>query len=267
MTFVLSKLLWALFQPGNVLLILLVGGAAGLLAGRRRLGTALVALSASCCLLITLLPIGSWLLIPLENRFPAVERIPERVDGILVLGGPIDPEISAARRQVALNESAERLTRAIELARAYSRARVVFSGGISRLAGGTTGEAAVAEQFWRDQAMPAERIAFEGQSRNTHENAVLAKRLADPEPGERWLLVTSAAHMPRAVGVFRASGWPVVAYPVDFQTTGRLDRGELLDGWLQFDFSERLSELDHAAKSWVGLVAYWLMGYTLLPGP
>ena len=269
MTFVLSKLLWTLFQPGNLLLILLVCGAVGLLAGRRRLGTALVVLSAAAFVLITLLPIGQWLLIPLENRFPAVERIPPPVDGIVVLGGPIDPEISAGRRQVALDQSTERLTSAIELARAHPEARLVFSGGISRLAGGTTSEAVVAEQFWRIQGMPAGRIAFEGQSRNTHENAVRSKRLADPRPGERWLLVTSAAHMPRAIGVFRAIDWPVIAYPVDFRTTGRLNLKELPDEWLDLDFSEGLSDLDHAAKSWVGLVAYWLMGYTssLLPDP
>ena len=269
MTFVLSKLLWTLFRPGNLLLILLVCGAVGLLTGRRRLGTTLVVLGAAGCLLIALLPIGQWLLIPLENRFPAVERIPAPVDGIVVLGGPIDPEISAGRRQVALDQSAERLTSAIELARAYPEARLVFSGGISRLAGGTTSEAVAAEQFWRAQGMPAGRIVFEGESRNTHENAVLSKRLADPRPGERWVLVTSAAHMPRAIGVFRAIDWPVIAYPVDFRTTGRLDLKELPEVWLDLDFSERLSELDHAARSWVGLVAYWSMGYTssLLPGP
>jgi uncharacterized SAM-binding protein YcdF (DUF218 family) len=112
-------------------------------------------------------------------------------------------------------------------------------------------------------------VTLESESRNTYENAVLSKRVVAPQSGERWLLVTSAAHMPRAVGVFRAIGWRVIAYPVDFRTTGRLELRELLDGWLQLDFSEPLIELDHAARSWIGLVAYWLMGRTdaLLPAP
>lgn len=268
MTFALSKLLWALVQPGNLLLILLVCGAVGLLAKRRRLGTPLVAFSAAGFLAIALLPIGQWLLIPLESRFPPVEKVPERIDGIVVLGGSIDPEISISRRQAALSESAERLTGAIELARARPEARLIFSGGIGRLAGEAS-EAVAVEQFWRVQGAPSERMEFESASRNTYENAVLSKRLADPQAGERWLLVTSAAHMPRAVGVFRAIGWPVMAYPVDFRTTGRLELRELLDGWLQLDFSGRLIELDQAARSWIGLLAYRLMGRTdaLLPAP
>jgi uncharacterized SAM-binding protein YcdF (DUF218 family) len=108
MTFALSKLLWALVQPGNLLLILLVCGAVGLLAGRWRLGTALVVPSAAGFLLSALLPVGQWLLIPLENRFPPVERVPERIDGIVVLGGSLDSEVSINRRQAALKDSAER---------------------------------------------------------------------------------------------------------------------------------------------------------------
>jgi uncharacterized SAM-binding protein YcdF (DUF218 family) len=268
MTFALSKLLWALVQPGNLLLILLVCGSVGLLAKRRRLGTALVASSAAGFLAIALLPIGQWLLIPLENRFPPVEEVPERIDGMVVLGGSLDAEVSMSRRQAALREAAERLTGAIELARARPNARLIFSGGIGRLTGEAS-EAVAVEQFWRAQGVPSARVTFERESRNTYENAGLSKRVADPQVGERWLLVTSAAHMPRAVGVFRAIGWPVIAYPVDFRTTGRLELRELVDGWLQLDFSERLIELDQAARSWIGLVTYRLMGRTdaLLPAP
>jgi uncharacterized SAM-binding protein YcdF (DUF218 family) len=106
-------------------------------------------------------------------------------------------------------------------------------------------------------------VIFEDRSRNTYENAVLSKALAGPAEGERWLLVTSAAHMPRSVGVFRQAGWPVIAYPVDFRTSDEI-------GFLQMpDAAQRWAELDQAIKSWVGLVAYWLTGRTsaLFPAP
>ena len=70
--------------------------------------------------------------------------------------------------------------------------------------------------------VPRERVTLENRSRNTYENAVFAKELAKPKPGERWLLVTSALHMPRAIGCFRRAGFPVEAYPVDWHSQARL---------------------------------------------
>ena len=72
----------------------------------------------------------------------------------------------------------------------------------------------MARQLWTGMGVPPERMLFETAARNTHENAVLAHALAKPRPGETWLLVTSASHMPRSVGVFRRAGWDVVPWPV-----------------------------------------------------
>jgi uncharacterized SAM-binding protein YcdF (DUF218 family) len=83
---------------------------------------------------------------------------------------------------------------------------------------------------------------------------VFSRALARPGRGEHWLLVTSAAHMPRAVGCFERAGWPVIAYPVDYRTTGRLEP------WWDLDVATRLRELDQAAKAWAGLLVYWLTG-------
>ena len=71
--------------------------------------------------------------------------------------------------------------------------------------------------------IPAERIELEDRSRNTVENAVFTRALVNPKPNERWLLVTSAAHMPRAIGTFRQAGFPIEAYPVDWRTSGMVD--------------------------------------------
>jgi uncharacterized SAM-binding protein YcdF (DUF218 family) len=108
------------------------------------------------------------------------------------------------------------------------------------------------------------RVRFEREARNTHENAVYTKRLADPQPGETWLLVTSAMHMPRTVGVFRAAGWNAIPFPVDFTTKQKF-------GLFYFGLplSNRLSGIDAAAHEWIGLFVYRLLGYTdsILPGP
>jgi uncharacterized SAM-binding protein YcdF (DUF218 family) len=62
------------------------------------------------------------------------------------------------------------------------------------------------------------RIVLEDQSRNTYENAVFTAQLAGINKHNRWLLVTSAWHMPRAMATFEKAGWNVTAYPVDFRT-------------------------------------------------
>jgi uncharacterized SAM-binding protein YcdF (DUF218 family) len=266
--FVFSKLAWALVQPSNLLLLLLILATAALLLGWRRFGTWLARGVCVALVAITVLPIGTWLLLPIENRF-APPALPEQIDGIVMLGGPVEQDTSALRGQVALNDAAERVTALVELARRYPGARLVVSGGTGSLVAGPGHPARALEAFYRRQGLDLARIEFEERSRNTHENAVLTKELVRPGPDERWLLVTSAYHMPRSIGVFRAAGWPVIAWPVDYRTAGPIDLREALRRLAEPDVAARLLELDLAVKSWVGLVAYRLLGRTsaLFPAP
>ncbi len=264
MAFAASKLFWLAVNPGNLLLILLCAGV--LLMGTRtwqRLGRRLVGVAAAAGLAVTVLPLGTWLALPLENRFPAPARLPERVDGIVVLGGAVDQLLTAARGQPALRADAERMTAFVALARRYPAARLVFTGGSGRLARQEIKETVAARLLFEELGLDVERVLFEDRSRNTYENAVYSYRLAAPRPQETWLLVTSAYHMPRAVGCFRRAGWRVVPYPVDFRTGGSYGYAPPLY------FAEALEELGLAAHEWVGLAAYRLMGRTdrLLPGP
>jgi uncharacterized SAM-binding protein YcdF (DUF218 family) len=266
--YVFSKLAWVVIQPSNLLLLLLIVASAALLLGWRRLGTWLLCGVTTVLVAITVLPIGTWLLLPIENRF-APPPLPDRVDGVVVLGGAVEEQISAPRGQTTLNDAGERVTALVELARRYPDARLVVSGGIGGLVAGAGHPARALEVFYRQQGLDVGRITFEERSRNTHENAVLTKKLVDPKPGERWLLVTSAYHMPRAVGVFRAAGWPVIAYPVDYRTSGSADPLSMPGRVAEPNVAESLIQLDLALKSWAGLLAYRLLGRTgvLFPGP
>lgn len=263
MFFYVSKILWMLAQPSNLLLLLVVSGTLALLLGRRKLAAWLLCPTAGALALIGLLPVGDWLALPLENRFPALAEPPGRVDGIVVLGGAVDLEVADGRGLVAFREGAERITTMIALARRYPDARVVYTGGQSWVLNTENSEAGVVRTFARQQGLAPGRVVFEDRARNTYQNAMYAKPLAAPQPGDQWLLVTSAAHMPRSVGVFRQLGWPVIAYPVDHRTPGEIRL------WAGFDTAERLVEFDQAVKAWVGLLAYWLSGRTdaLLPAP
>ena len=264
--FVLSKLFLAVALPGNLLVILLCLSAVLLFWRReraRRIGRAGAALAALFVLLSAATSLPDRLLAPLENRFPPPASLPARIDGIVVLGGAIDELVSEARGQVALTEGAARLTEALALARRYPAARVLFTGGSGRLFPGKLTEAALAARFFASLGLEPARVTLEDSSRNTYENVLFSKRLVEPKPGERWLVVTSAAHMPRAIGVFRRAGWEAIPYPVDYRTTGN---GSSSRG---FDLPGSLDIIDDAAKEWMGLVVYRLLDRTsaLFPSP
>ncbi|CAA7624473.1 YdcF family protein [Magnetospirillum sp. SS-4] len=265
--FVISKLVGALTEPVTIL-VLVMGLCWMLLRSRRfaRAGRRLMGATLAVVLALAVFPVESVMMTALENRFPPPASMPERVDGIIVLGGGINPVISAARGRVALNSAASRLTALIPLARRYPEARLIFTGGSGALLSQEIKEATYVKDFYMEIGFDPDRIVFEDQSRNTHENAVLSKEIMAPNPGETWLLVTSAFHMPRAVGCFRAAGWPVVAYPVDYATTGR-GEGGLSD--LRFSVAAGLGGLRTVAHEMLGLVGYRLLGWTesVFPAP
>jgi uncharacterized SAM-binding protein YcdF (DUF218 family) len=262
MLFVLSKLFWIVAQPGNLLLLLLVWGVLRLSVTRRRRGFGAVFLATLAFVVLCILPIGFWAMAPLEGRFAPPDPMPARIDGIIVLGGAVDPDSSATHGQVSLNDAGERITEAVALALRYPEARLLLAGGNGTLTSSTRSEADAMQQLLVEEGVDAGRMLLEGNSRNTIENAIYAKELAQPKPGETWLLVTSAAHMPRAVGCFRHIGWSVLPYPVDYHLGGGINPAT-------FELGLNLERLDYAMREWTGLVAYRALGRidTLFPGP
>ncbi len=265
MSFIFSKLLWPFTAPGNFLVMLAVLGLTlQVLGGPRasRCGLALSAALVTILAVLTVLPVAAWLLLPLEGRFP-VPSLPEKVDGVIVLGGAVDASASAAWGRPTLNHAADRMIEFAALARRYPEARLVFSGGSGSLTNPELTEAPIARQEFERLGVPVERIVFDGQSRNTFENAVVSRDLIKPKAGETWVLITSAYHMPRAVGIFRQIGWPVLPDPVAFRT------GEEAASRLGPGLSASLYTLDEVVHEWIGLFAYHLMGRTdaWFPGP
>jgi uncharacterized SAM-binding protein YcdF (DUF218 family) len=261
-TFVISKLLWLIAAPGNFLLLVLVAGVLRAITSGRRRGFVLIAVATLGFLVVATLPVGAWLAAPLENRFPA-NSIPERVDGIVVLGGSIDPGLSRARGQAAVMIAAGRIIETVALARRFPAARVLVSGGDGTLNPGALSEAGATRDLLIQLGVAAERIELESVARNTYENAVLSYAAAQPKPGESWLLVTSAMHMPRAVGCFRRAGWTIIPFPVDYRTSTKVGTGP---GLL---LADDLMLVNFATKEWLGLIAYYWLGRidALLPAP
>lgn len=262
MFFALSKTLGVMLLPSNFLIGLGVTGLVLLFtrfaAHGRRLLIASLVLLAICAWS----PLGTLLLYPLEQRFPPWDATRGAPDGIVVLGGAIDPDLSAARGVPAFRSSLDRMLVTAALAHRYPDARIIYSGGSANLfADDAAKEADIAMTVFESLGVAKQRLTMERLSRNTEENAEFSKALAAPKAGERWLLVTSAHHMPRSVGVFRHAGFAVEPVPADWRT------GDVLAPSIYA--SDGLRRTDTAFREWMGLAAYRISGKTseLLPGP
>jgi uncharacterized SAM-binding protein YcdF (DUF218 family) len=263
MFFVASKALWFLAAPVTLLILGAFVGAL-FLPGRAGFARALALACSGALLFASLAPVGALLLEPLEDRFPEPAADMAAPYGVIVLGGAIDDEASAARGQTIFDDGAARLTEAAILARRFPEARLIYTGGSSSLWNTRSSEAREARKLLVALGVAADRVEIEERSRNTDENARFTAALVHPHADQTWLLVTSAYHMPRAVGLFRKAGFTVVADPVDYRT---------LSGWrdwrLHADPVRSLALLDLAIHEWTGLAAYRASGRIdqWVPGP
>lgn len=265
MFFYLSKIAFFFIQPSNALVALVVLGALMSLRARfQAWGRRFAFLGALGFVICGFSPAANLLILPLEDRFSRPEQL-GTYDGVIILGGAVDTVISGARGDTALTLSGERLTIAARLARELPGADIIHTGGQGVIITGQTTESEGAARLFEDFGIDENRIVLEDASRNTWENAVLTKEIVKPRQGQSWLLVTSAFHMPRSMGVFEAAGWQgITPYPVDYRTRGAVDRTLGFNG-----ASKGLRRFDLAFKEWVGLAVYWMTGRSsaLFPGP
>ena len=264
MFFVISKIFEFFTAPSHVAVFIASLGAALCYTRYVKWGRRLAALGVFLLIAMMFGPVGQFLAAPLETRFlPPPKDMPPPY-GIIVLGGTVDEILSKQLDRVVLNNSAERLTAPIELIRRFPNARLVFTGGSAIGFDAPETEASNVKRFWREMGIDNDSVVYEGRSRNTYENALFTRDLVKPKPDERWLLVTSAVHMPRSVGIFRQLGFNVIPYPVDYHTNGN---------WTHVALPRKaplaLDLVDFAAHEWMGLLAYRLTGKTdaLFPAP
>lgn len=264
MFFVLSKTLGYLLLPTNLLIAVGFVGAILMVTRFASLGRKLVIAAVLLLVICGLSPLGKILLYPLEQRFPSWDAASGAPDGIIVLGGSIEADLSAVHNTPVVRGAPDRIIAAAALAKRYPNARVLFSGGSANLISNDAREADFAGAIFEGLGVDKSRLVMERGSRNTQENAQFSKALVSPKDGECWLLVTSAFHMPRSVGLFRKAGFDVQPYPVDWRVGGRDDL---------FSFSnvavDGLGRTDLAVREWIGLITYWATGKIneLLPRP
>lgn len=269
MFFYIAKAVWFVLQPSTLIALLIGYGAILIWTGWARWGRRFVSIGAILLLVVGLSPLGNALILPLEDRFPRADLdSPPPPTGIIILGGAENRLVGSARDAPTLNEAGERLLEGAILAHRFPEAKVAFSGGDAGILYKSDSEAEGAASLLTKLGIDRDRLILESDARDTYENAVyLKKELAakgELDLTKRWLLITSAYHMPRSMGAFRQAGFYVEPWPVDYRTRGMVDLTRPFD-----KVSEGLRRVDTAMREWVGLFAYWLTGRTdaLFPAP
>ena len=256
MFFYLSKIIWFFIQPSSFFYLLLTISLVLLRCNKIKFARRLLAFLCCYYLLMAYLPLGRLLLIPLENHVARIDLSQfQNIDGIIVLGGAENPWVTKNRDTFTFFGSGERFSESVIFANQFPHSKIVFTGGLWFSSDSSVKNRPFITKFYQDSGIAEDRILVEDASRNTQENARFVKMMINPKPNEKWVLMTSAFHMPRALGSFQKVGFDVLPLPVDYRTSGWQD---LLK--IEYYARDGIDKTDIAAKEYVGLFVYWLTG-------
>ena len=251
---VLTRIFWLLVQPLTLVMLFMLLAFLLSFMNRRGWSRFFLILGGLLLFVTTFTTFGYVLITPLEDRFPRPAE-PARIDGIVVLGGAMDGEVNSVRGGWEFNRSGDRYLETLRLALTHPEAKILVAAGPAALALDQEREAFAVHRLLTAFGIAPDRIILDDESRNTEENAQFAKELAGDMTGQTWVLVTSAFHMPRSVGLFRAAEFPVIPWPADYLASGA-------EGWrIKPDQPpENVAVASIALREWTGLIGYKLSG-------
>jgi uncharacterized SAM-binding protein YcdF (DUF218 family) len=237
---------WWIINIDLLLILILLLGAGLYWFQRKKCGKRLLILSCSGLVFLGIVPVGLWSFEMLENRFPKTVQIPSDVKGMILLGGPYDILTSLGRGERAYNLTFGRFTQFIDLAKKNPHFQLVFTGNEF--------ENTHSKEDFQELGVDPSHVHFAEPAKNTMENAAKTAQLLKPTPDEKWLLVTSAYHMPRSVGLFRKAGFNVIPYPVDYHAPGKYEMSFLIG------LKTNLEAWNAVAREWLGMIGNYIAG-------
>ena len=256
MTFLLSKILWILFAPFNLILLLII--LASIFSFLNFiLFSRIFYLTAILFFLISgVIPSGAFLMYQLERDYYNQVSLPGTIDGILILSGATKPYLTKVHNQISINSNGERLIESAVLIKKYPKAKVIFSGGSGTILDYEFTHSEAAKIFYQNLEIDSNRINFENKSRNTYENILFSKNIANPKVDENWVLVTSAFHLKRAINISEKISWNLIPYPTDFKQPKKFN-------WkFEYNLLDNLVRFRQGSHEWLGIIVYYLMGKT-----
>ena len=256
--FSLSKAIWTYFNPIQVIIYFLLFLLVFNFFNKKKIIKIINLIIFILFILIIFLPNGTYLLWKLENTYSKPQIFSSNIDGIIILGSGTEPFLTYQHNQIILSEHVERITESIELMKRFPNAKIVYSGGSFT----TNPEAKltgvdVAKMFYTQMEIDVNKIIFEDKSLNTYENFVFSKKYINNINNEKWLLLTSAFHMKRAMSVAEKLNLNLIPYPVDYQLKKKYNwyRMYIVKGR---SFLRNMNHFQLAAHEYIGLAAYYL---------
>ena len=256
MSFYLSKILWLILNPFNIFICITLLSIFLYFIKLNRLSSIIFLINFVFIALISFLPIGSYLIYNIEKEYHSYIKPPDQVDGILILGGATNPLLYNEYDQISLNGSSERLVESVFIIKKFDKAKVIFSSGSGLVNRPDLDHAQVAKSFYKKIGIETNQIIFEDKSRNTYENIIYSKKIANPKINENWLLITTASHMKRALLIANKNNWKLIPYAVDFKN---IKDFKLIPN---LNLLTNLNSFQQGSHEWLGLVSYYLMGRT-----
>ena len=252
----IRQLTWWASDVDTWLVLLLLLGVVLIWTRYWKAGRVLVCVTGFFVFVVCLSPIPDFFLTYFENRFERPAHIPDDVTGFIVIGFGIDRRITQDRNFITFNRAAQREIVLVELYKKYPDKKFVYTaGGVQSPAMESLADI-MKKQFKKLTLELPNNIIFEGKSLDTRENAKYTYRLIKPKPHEKWVLVTSALNMSRAMGSFKKVGWKnLIAYPVNYNTTKKYDMT------LNFSFTHGFRMWKLVTYELLGLINYRLTGY------
>lgn len=252
----LSKFIWVFLSPLNFLFILLLFSFFLKILNFKMFSKFILIFSFCFFIAIGFFPMGQFLLFKLEHQYQSLEVLPNEIDGLIVLGGPSNAGLTTIYDQVNFNDGGERLTEAVLVIKKSQPKKIIFSGGTSKQ-NFESSHAFVAKKFFHEMEINTNNIYFEYKSRNTYENIFNSKITVNPKKNEKWIIITSSFHMPRAMKVADKLEWRLIPYPVDYRTAKNFSGFHF-----SFNLLNNINSLDLALHEYVGLISYYLLGRT-----
>lgn len=260
----IRRISWWIFDIDSWLVIPFILGAVLLWTRYWKGGRLLIALSGFLVFLVCVSPFPDLFLTYLENRFEHPASLPDDVTGFIVIGFGIDRRITNDRNLITFNKAAQREISLVELYKKYPNKKFVHTAGGEKDTSMKSVVDIMKALFTKLTLEEPKNILFEDESLDTRGNAKYTYRLVKPKPDEKWVLVTSALNMPRAMGTFKKVGWQnLIPYPVGYCTTKKYDFT------FNLSFSNGFWLWKLLSYELLSLINYWLFGYIdeLIPSP
>ena len=253
MSFYLAKFFWIILNPLNILIFLTLLSFIFFTLNFNILKKISLSLLILFFVTFCILPTGNLLIYYLEKKFynfTDLSKIND-VDGILILGGSTDPQLSNTFNQINFKESAERLFEAARAIKKFPNAKIIFSGGSGKITSQDYTESSDAKIFFEQQGIDVKKLIFDDKSRNTYENIIISEKLSKQQSDEKWLVISSAYHLNRAIKVAENIDWDLHPYATDFQINKNFKFS------ISLDLFRNLSAMHIGSHEWIGTMYYY----------